>query len=242
MKICIAQIEPIKGDLEQNIEMHKKYIRAALEENARIIVFPELSLTAYEPLLAERLAMDPNDTRLNEFQEFSNSNLISIMVGLPTQTHHGVHISMLIFQPHTQRSIYTKQLLHDDEKPYFKAGHKQVLLEIEDLTIALAICFESLQPTHLKKALQLGANLYLASVSKSQKGLDKALQYFPKKAKKYAIPILMSNAIGPCDNFISAGQSSVWGSDGELLGQLDRESEGVIIYDTFTNEAKKKKL
>ncbi len=108
--------------------------------------------------------------------------------------------------------------------------------------IAPAICFEALQPEHLEKAVAAGANLYLASVAKPQGGVEKALQYFPAKALQYAIPIVMTNAIGQCDNFESAGQSSVWGSKGQLLTQLDATSEGLIFYDTVKHKTDSKRI
>ncbi len=42
----------------------------------------------------------------------------------------------------------------------------------------------------------------------------------------------MSNAVGYCDNFASNGLSCVWNRKGELIGQLDRENQGLLIYDT----------
>lgn len=80
--------------------------------------------------------------------------------------------------------------------------------------------------------LTLGAELYLASVAKSQIGIEKAFGHFPKTALKYSIPTLLCNCIGHCDNFESAGQSSIWGIDGKLISQLDNENEGILIYDT----------
>jgi predicted amidohydrolase len=242
MKICLAQIKPIKGDIARNIEIHKKCIELAIQENADLICFPELSLTSYEPLLAEGLATDEFDPRLNDFQELSDSNQLSILLGLPTRSDTGIHISMVIFQPYRSRQVYSKQLLHADEKPYFMEGSSQVFVEIEGCKIAPAICFESLQPEHLKNAVESGAQVYLASVAKPQRGVIKALDYFPSKAKEYTIPILMTNAVGFCDNFQSVGQSSVWGRDGQLLAQLDHESEGIIFYDTLSKLAEKRKI
>lgn len=64
MKISIAQIEPVKGDIERNLARHLLFIEAALEKKADFIMFPELSLTGYEPELAEELATDAGDERL----------------------------------------------------------------------------------------------------------------------------------------------------------------------------------
>jgi predicted amidohydrolase len=116
-------------------------------------------------------------------------------------------------------------------------GEKQLILTVNNKKIAPAICFESLQAEHAEHASQLGAEIYLASVAKSQSGINKALIQYPEIAKKYSMSVLMSNCIGFCDNFQSAGQSAVWNQEGKLVSQLDDHSEGIILFDTETKEA-----
>ncbi len=48
--------------------------------------------------------------------------------------------------------------------------------------------------------------------------------------------VLMANAVGPCDNFESAGKTSIWSNKGLLLGQLNDTHEGILIIDTETQE------
>ena len=55
MKICVAQIRPVKGNMATNIENHKRLIGLATSLNANAIFFPELSITSYEPELAKDL-------------------------------------------------------------------------------------------------------------------------------------------------------------------------------------------
>jgi predicted amidohydrolase len=234
MKICIAQIKPIKGNITANTEVHIKLIELALTLNADAIFFPELSLTGYEPELAKKLATDQNDNRLDIFQETSNKNNIIIGLGLPTVKESKIQISMIIFIPNKPRETYSKQQLHSDECPYFENGDGQVIIKCNGKNIAPAICYESLLPEHFEKAFKLGANVYLASVAKPANGVEKALEYYPKVAKQYAIPVLMANCIGFCDNFLSVGQSAAWTKEGELVGQLDDKNEGVLLFDTKT--------
>lgn len=231
MKICLAQVKPEKANINTNIENHKKWIHVAISEKVDLIVFPELSLTGYEPKLAKELAIDQNDERLEEFQIISDHNEIVIGVGIPIKSQLGILISMVFFQPNRTRQTYAKQILHSDEKPYFIEGSEQIILTVQNIKIAPAICYESLQPEHTENAKKLGAELYLASVAKSQSGIDKAFEHFPKIALKYSMPTLLCNYIGHCDNFESAGQSAIWDINGKLIGQLD-ESEGLLIYDT----------
>lgn len=234
MKICIAQTKPVKGNVSANIEAHIKFIELAWTGKAESIFFPELSLTGYEPELAKTLATNPNDNRLDVFQQISDNKKIIIGLGLPTVAESQIRISMIIFEPNKPRQTYSKQQLHSDEFPFFKKGVGQVLIKVNDASIAPAICYESLQPTHAENAFKLGANVYLASVAKSEKGIIKAFAHYPRVAKQLAMPVLMVNSIGFCDNFMSVGKSSVWTKEGKLVGQLDDKTEGIIIFDTNT--------
>lgn len=236
MKISVAQIKPIKGDIAGNVLSHKKMIGLAIVHEADFIFFPELSLTGYEPGLAKDLAKNQDDKIFDDFQETSNDNNITIGIGVPTKVSSGIQISMLIFQPNLPRQAYAKQQLHPDEFPYFVSGDKQIILTINNEKIAPAICYESLQTSHSDKANQLGAEIYVASVAKSQNGIDKAINHYPAIARKFSMPVLMSNCVGFCDNFQSAGKSSVWTRQGNLAGQLDDTQEGILIFDTETEK------
>jgi predicted amidohydrolase len=234
MKIAAAQVRPIKGNIQKNIESHKKLVHTAAAEGAHIIVFPELSLTGYEPALSNELATNQNDERLNDLQKICNAHEIVIGAGMPTKSNAGIQISMIIFTPQLPRQTYSKQYLHEDELPYFVCGEQQVFLSVNDVKIAPAICYESLLPQHSEYASGNGAVVYMASVAKSANGVQKALQYFPDIARKYNMIVLMANCVGPCDNFESAGNTSVWNDKGLLTGQLSKTEEGLLIFDTNT--------
>ena len=234
MKICIAQTEPIKGNVSANIEAHIRLIELALKHHSESIFFPELSLTGYEPELANQIAIHQEDKQLDIFQQICDQNNIIIGLGMPTRYESQIRISMIIFKPNKPRHIYSKQQLHSDEYPYFEKGNEQVIIKTNSMQIAPAICYESLQPSHVENAHKLGANIYLASVAKSAKGVEKAFDYYPRIAKQYKMPVLMANCVGLCDNFLSVGKSAVWTNEGKLIGQLDDKTEGILIFDTET--------
>ena len=242
MKICIAQIRPVKGDILANISKHKILTALASEFEASAIFFPELSLTGYEPTLAKELASDQHDNRLDVFQQISDNNKITIGLGYPTKEGTSIRISMIIFQPDQPRQIYSKQQLHSDEISYFECGTEQILITPGQIKIAPAICYESLQSDHSDYAVKIGAEMYVTSVAKSQSGMNKALLHYPAIAKKYSIPVLMSNCVGYCDNFNSVGQSAIWNIRGELIAQLDDHTEGILLFNTETEEVIKRNL
>lgn len=234
MKIALAQIKSDIGNLESNIKKHIEWIKEAVAIKAGLIVFPELSLSGYAPTLAEKMAIDANDDRLEVFQKISNENNISILLGAPLKGSKWVTISMLIFQPMESRKVYSKQRLHPDEMLYFHAGKNYLLIPFDKLKIAPAICYESLDETHLVNALQQEANLYLASVAKGEKGINKAYLHYERMAKKYSIPILLCNCVGECEDFLGYGNSGIWNNKGILLKKLLNDKEGLLFYDLQT--------
>ncbi|MCB0265630.1 MAG: carbon-nitrogen hydrolase family protein [Calditrichaeota bacterium] len=235
MKLCIAQTTAAPGDVAINIANHCRWIERAIEHHADLIIFPELSLTGYEPTLAKTLATQPDDTRFNDLQALSNRGTITIGVGMPIQAATGITISMIVFQPETPVENYAKQLLHVDENPYFVRGFGQLFLNVANMTVAPAICYEALQPWHTNTAKRGHADVYAASVAKSASGVAKAARLYPEIAKASSMIVAMANSTGHCDNFTSAGQSAIWNREGVLKGQLGKTDEGLLIYDTVTD-------
>jgi predicted amidohydrolase len=239
MKVCVAQVKPVKGDIPQNIENHKKLISLAVSCRAEIIVFPELSITGYEPELAKELATTAEDSRFDDFQEISDAQNVMIGIGVPLTSNEGITISMVIFHPHKARQTYSKKYIHADEEGFFISGSNDTVL-LGQTNIALAICYELSIPVHSLYAYENGGRIYLASVAKTAAGVEKAGKSLADIARKYSMIVLMANCIGHCDNFESGGKTAVWNADGVLAGQLNDVEEGILMIDTGTQEITEK--
>ena len=237
MKICVAQTRPIKGDVARNIEKHVQFIELAAANGADTIIFPELSLTGYEPSLAKGLATGMEDGRFSPFQILSNTHHMTIGVGMPTRHDTGLCISMILFQPQQARQMYSKKYLHADEEPFFVSCVNFPTLQIDETNVGLAICYELSIHDHAELAYQSGANVYVASVAKTASGVAAASKRLSDIAKVYNMPVLMSNCVGPSEDFVSAGKTAVWLPDSSLRNQLDNTSEGILIFDTDTHES-----
>ncbi len=242
MKICLAQTRSAKGDVESNIEHHQQIIRRAIDHEGDIIIFPELSITNYEPELAQELAVHLDDHRFDDFQEIADNQQVTIGIGVPLKADGGICISLMIFHPHWPRQIYSKKYLHSDEEPFFVPGNNSTNFLENSPNIALGICYELSVPAHAEGAFKSGAEIYLTSVAKSASGVEKASERLSEIAKKFSMLTLMVNNIGPSDNFIGAGQSAMWNRQGDLIGQLDDQHEGLLLIDLETYEITKESL
>ena len=230
MKISVAQTRLIKGNIEANILNHRRLIDLAIAEKVELIIFPELSITGYEPELAEELATTQDDKRFDVFQELSDNHHITIGIGVPTRSDLGIRISTVIFQQNQPRQTYSKQHLHSSETPFFVAGSHYTFLSNNQ--VALAICYELSIPEHSANAFRNGANVYIASTVNSYNGVDKDLNILANIAKNYSMTVFMANCIGQTGEYNCAGKSSVWNSEGILMGQMDDKNEGILIFDT----------
>jgi predicted amidohydrolase len=237
MKISAVQLQSFTGNIASNVTKHLEFIKVSVAQGADLVFFPELSLTGYEPQLAQSLATDTTDPRLDVFQLCSDTLNMIVGVGLPISVKSKVQIGMVWFEPKAPRRSYAKQQLHADELPFFVTGNRQLVLESSAHKLAPAICYESLQPNHSDDAANLGVDVYLASVAKPAGGMAKAMLHYPVIARKHNMYVIIANSVGPCDNFISVGQSAVWNNQGELLMKMDSESEGLLLVDTISEKA-----
>jgi predicted amidohydrolase len=235
MKICLAQIRPTKGSVQQNLLLHENFVDKAANLGADLIVFPELSLTGYEPALAQELAFDYSSELLENFQALSDGLAMTIVLGCPLKKKLGVSIGSFIFQPNLERTVYSKRFLHEDEVPFFHAGNEQLYIQQQNQKIGLAICYEVFVETHAREIIENKSTLYLASVAKTKTGMERAHQILASRSKTQGFPTLIVNSVGHQDNFLASGTSAVWNSKGELLAKLDDSSEAILIYDSISD-------
>lgn len=236
MKIALAQTQPIKGDIDQNIRNHIHIAELASNEKCDIVVFSELSLTGYEPEIAVKNATTLEDSRFEELQHTSIDLNITIAAGLPLKSDKGVYISLVLFEPNKQPWIYSKQFLHEDEEPFFIPGNHSNGIILGSCNVGLAICYELSVDDHLEKSLQNGAQVYLTSVAKHSTGVKEASARLSNVAKRFNIQTMMVNCTGEFDGVQCSGNSSVWGTDGTLLARLDDNSQGLILFETNSQE------
>ncbi|MBB1486854.1 carbon-nitrogen hydrolase family protein [Oceanospirillum sediminis] len=237
MRVCAAQFQTKSADLTYNLSQYKRLIQCAADKNIDLIFFPELSLTGYEPEQAEELAMTEDDHRFSIFQTLSDQHGMIIGISAPIRSDHSITISLLFFIPDKETLLYSKQILHNDEKPFFQPGTEQLLIPSGKEVLAPAICYESLQDEHQISAKQSGASIYLASIAKHNAGMSKAYQHYARIARQSDLIVIMANSVGPCDNFIAGGLSAIWLNSGQRLTSLAADVTGIAGIDTVSHEA-----
>ena len=230
--IALTQTKPISGNPDVNIEGQLALIRQAVAASAGLVVFPELSITGYEPRQASKLAYPQDHEVFNAFQQAADESGTTIITSTPLSKKPGITISLLIFQPQKPMQVYSKQYLHADEEPYFISERTNYLLDLPD-QIGLAICYELSLDEHFHTYADQSLDIYLASTAKEASGVRKAQERMSDLARKNQLITLMVNSIGPCDGVVCAGRSAAWDRRGNLIGELPADREGILLVDTL---------
>lgn len=237
MKIAAVQSRPTVGPVEGNLPQHQHLIELSIQHGADLIVFPELSLTGYEPKLAAQLARVPTDSCFDIFRDLSDAHNVTICVGVPLTGVDLPTISCLIFRPRVEVQTYSKRYLHSDELPYFRPGTCDGVLISTAPNVALAICYELSVEEHRRWAVEAGATVYVASVAKSRRGIEATEARMSEFSQHSSLSVLVANCLGTLDDTPCVGHSSAWDCQGRLIARMDAERVGLILKDCRSGDA-----
>ncbi|MBO0493843.1 carbon-nitrogen hydrolase family protein [Pseudomonas sp. Marseille-Q1929] len=231
LTLAAAQSISIAGDVQANIQRHLAFMRVAAEQGVQVLVFPELSLTGYEPSLAAALAIAPEDALLAPLREMARELRLIAVVGMPVRLapEAGVSIGALVLGADGSQATYTKQHLHPGEDAVFVPGQGGALLAVGDERIALAVCADFSQASHPRAAAEAGASVYAAGVLISEGGYATDSTLLQGYAAEHGLLVLMANHGGPSGGYVCAGRSAIWATDGSLLAATPGVGDALVI-------------
>lgn len=144
MRIAIAQCAPALGAVKRNLELHREWIAKATAGGAKVVVFPELSLTGYYLKdLAADVACAADDPMLAPIAEASRD--IDVIAGFVERSKDAkLHIAQGYWSGgalrHVHRKVYLPTYGIFDDGRYFGPGPGFATFESAFGTAGLAIC------------------------------------------------------------------------------------------------------
>lgn len=244
MKIALAQLNPIVGDLRGNAELIRQAGRTAGESGADVLVVSELVVSGYPPkdlLLREGFAAacDRTVRELAAAAEFEN---LAAIVGHPSVTAGGEGIAnaaSLICRGEVLGTI-RKSLLPNydvfDEERYFLPSVQTAPLEFRGLRLGVHICEdawwgEPSTPYHreprripdpIEELASQGVDCFI-NLSASPFEHDKRHRresILRKHVERYQRPFLFVNQVGGNDDLVFDGQSFALTAEGAAALQM----------------------
>ena len=228
LTVAVAQFVAVPRDLERSVQRHLALAALAARQGARIVLFPELSLTGYDRHLTVADALDAAEPRLQPLRALADSHQIVIVVGAPVASAKGLHIAALSFGPGAGTATYLKEFLHEGEESAFIPGSGGDQLPLGGHSVGLAICADITHPDHAARTAGRGATIYAASCFLTEQGYQADTALLRGYARAHRMVVLMANYGAPIDSWCSAGRSAIWSSTGELLACAPPEGEALI--------------
>ncbi len=229
-RMAAAQSSSVKGRTAENVARHAEFVSVANEHSASVVVFPELSLTGYEPTLAAELAIDPNAEVVQPLRDASENTGITIVAGCPIRSAGSLpFIGALIFHPHQLVTVYRKRFLHADEEQHFCPSNDTVVFPCHGQQVGVAICADVNHAEHPLAAAKQNATVYAAGVAMTPGGIDQAVANLARYAAHHQMPTMMANYAAPTGGFPMAGQSGIWNESGESVVQAPSSGECLVM-------------
>ncbi|MBF9133681.1 carbon-nitrogen hydrolase family protein [Plantactinospora sp. S1510] len=230
LTVAVAQPSCVPYDVAANALTHAATVRSA---GARVVVFPELSLTGYE---LDAPAITAEDRRLGPLVAACAESDSVALVGAPVPDDTGrSNIAVLAVDAAGARVAYRKIWLGGAEPEWFVPGTTPVALDVDGWRLGLAVCKDTGVPRHAADTAALGIDAYLAGMTDS--AADSGIQ--DERARRivadHGIWVAIASFAGPTGGGFTetAGRSRIWSPDGSVVAEAGPEP-GEVVRATLT--------
>lgn len=224
MTIAVAQPRCVAYDVAANSEAHAKAVRAS---RARVVLFPELSLTGYE---LDAPVVSTDDSRLLPLIEACGQAGALALTGAPTRSAAGeAHISLLAVDGKGATVAYNKLNPGGAEPERFRPGREPAVLEVDGWRLGLAICKDTGVRQHAQDTAALGIDAYLAAVLESEEDAAIPDERAFRIATEYHVWVAVASFAGSTGGGYerAAGRSAIWSPDGRVVSRAGPEPGGI---------------
>ena len=248
MRIALAQINPVVGDLDGNRERILARLGEARDVGADLALFPELAVTGYPP---EDLLLRPGFLRAARASLdaiAAETEGIAALVGTP-HLDRDLFNACAVCADGEVKAIYRKRFLPNygvfDEDRYFQPGRDLLLLRFGETLVGPTVCEDIWQPGPPATDLALAGAHVIANISASPFHLGKGLEreeMLAQRARDNVSWVVFVNAVGGQDELLFDGHSLVVDEEGEIVARGPAFEEALVVVDIDPSTAVSRRL
>jgi NAD+ synthase (glutamine-hydrolysing) len=244
LRVALAQVNPIVGDLEGNARLVIDWIGRARDQGADLICFPELVITGYPP---EDLVLKPAFVRDNLKQlDFVTKATkgISVVVGF-VDDDGAIFNSAAFMHDGELKAVYHKVFLPNygvfDEQRYFEPGHRCPIFELDGVRVGISVCEDCWYPSgpmawQAHHGAELLVNINGSPYHAGKRAPREAM--VAGRAADYGAFLAWVNTVGGQDELVFDGNSAVFSPRGQVLAHASSFAEELLVCDIDINAAR----
>lgn len=244
LRIVLAQINPLVGDITGNTDQVIATVQAAeAEQGAELVVFPELNLMGYPPedLLLRTSVAGRIDQALQRLQQAGFA--ATVVVGYPelvdaAEDQIRYYNTLAVIRDGQIVARYRKAQLTEsrsfDERWYFRAGEGEpCIVELKGCSVALLMVEDLKQTEPLARAAAQGAELAIAVAASPfiQGCREERLGLLRQKIQEAGIPVVFLNQVGGQDELVFDGSSLALDAKGQLCLEAPAFQTGSFLLE-----------
>ena len=243
MRLALAQINAVVGDLEGNRERILAAVADARSASADLVLLPELAVTGYPP---EDLLLRPGFVRAAEesLREIARAATgVTALVGTPW-FDRDLFNACAVCADGEVKAVYRKRYLPNygvfDEDRYFAPGRELLLLRCGRTLVGPTICEDVWQPGPPATDLSLAGAELLVNLSASPYHVGKAEdreEMLVTRARDNSAYLAFCNLVGGQDELLFDGHSVVLDDEGEVIARAPGFEEALLVVDLDPTEA-----
>ncbi len=254
MRIALAQIDNIIGDLQYNKKKILEYYDKAVAEKADLVLFPELALTGYTPRdYTEKKEFRKKVAETAREIAAETTPETAIIFGSITEKDEtvgtGIYNSAILAYDGKIQFVQDKTLLPNydvfDERRYFESAKKVTVFEYKGEKLGISICEDiwndgdywkrrRYETDPVEELIKQGATI-LINISASPYASGRRRERFDMLSlltKTNGLPLAYVCAVGAQTDLIFDGASMCFNAKGELVRIGKTYSEDFFVYDT----------
>ncbi len=233
LAVGLAQVNPVVGDIDGNVERIRAMRRAAAGED--LLVFGELTLAGYPPedLVLKRAFQDAIEQGVRALAADTADGGPAVLIGAPWRWRGGLYNAALLLD---RGDIRAARLKHDlpnygvfDEKRVFASGPLPDPVEFRGARLGVMICEDMWAPTVAGHLRERGAEL-LVVLNGSPFEMDKPgarRGLAAERTGETGLPLIYVNLVGGQDELVFDGASFVWDPESGLRARAPAWEEVV---------------
>jgi NAD+ synthase (glutamine-hydrolysing) len=243
MRLALAQLDPIVGDIAGNEAKVREHLARAREEGAQLALFPELVISGYPPedlLLKEHFLAD---ARAAVERIAADAHGLVAVVGFPERADDAYNAAAVLADG-ALHGIYRKVNLPNygvfDEVRYFQNGPGGATIEVDGVKVGLTVCEDIWVPGPPMTDEALAGARVVVNISASPyhavKGCDRE-RMIAQRARDNLAAVAFCALVGGQDELVFDGHSFVVDHDGVVIARAAQFAEELLICDVDVQAA-----
>ncbi len=248
IRVALAQLDLVVGDLARNAERIADACADAARQDADLVLAPELAISGYPP---EDLLFRPAflDACRRQAEALAGQVDVPLLVGCPWLEGDRVRNSALLLSGGDIVARYDKQELPNygvfDEERTFDAGRRTLVVGLRDAKCGVTICEDIWLPDGPGHRAARGGATVVLNISASPYYVGKAdvrEEMLRTRARDERAAIVFCNLVGGQDELVFDGRSVVIDPDGDVLARAPAFDEALLLCDVDPREAVESRL